>query len=265
MASSGPGPSSTECVGEANDYAWFGTETHVYDFGKLGTFELSGIGRTTFDVVRSDYRWHEHTGSGLITAGTGAFANAQGMFDLNGYTRWVIDESGPPSGYGLGLRSTGRVHGLALIPEPSGIALVSVAALTLLGKEARRVPASARSPWLSPTVLPKQDCSCDLERHFGARTIKMSFRTNSILSVVLGAVRVLPLVLVGAGIVNAQLVVDVDDFNDGNDNGWTHFDYTEGESFGPALFEVSNGAYHIASEIAHRRGDKSTRCSRCGR
>ena len=131
------GTESVECIGEAGDYAWFGTETHVYDFGQLGTFELTGIGKTTFDVVQPDYRWHEYTGAGIITAGTGAFASSQGMFDLGGYTRWLIDPSGPPVGTAWA-SGPGRVYGLALIPQPSGIALMSVAALTLLGYGCRR-------------------------------------------------------------------------------------------------------------------------------
>jgi PKD repeat protein len=39
----------------------------------------------------------------------------------------------------------------------------------------------------------------------------------------------------------------IDDFNDGNDDGWTRVDYTQGTSFGPAVFDLSAGAYRISS------------------
>ena len=53
----------------------------------------------------------------------------------------------------------------------------------------------------------------------------------------------------GASVTGTQILVD--DFNDGNDQGWSQFDYTAGEPFGPATFEVRNGAYHIASQGGH--------------
>ena len=45
----------------------------------------------------------------------------------------------------------------------------------------------------------------------------------------------------------------IDDFLDGDDDGWTHLDYTEGQSDGPATFDASSGAYQIASQGNHAR------------
>jgi hypothetical protein len=39
----------------------------------------------------------------------------------------------------------------------------------------------------------------------------------------------------------------VDDFDDGDDAGWTRFDSTAGKSFGPATFDVSSGAYTLST------------------
>lgn len=35
----------------------------------------------------------------------------------------------------------------------------------------------------------------------------------------------------------------IDDFNDGNDSGWSHFDTTAGTAWGPATYDASSGAY----------------------
>ena len=43
----------------------------------------------------------------------------------------------------------------------------------------------------------------------------------------------------------------IDDFSDGADDGWTHYDYTEGTSYGPAIFDASTYDYHIASSPDH--------------
>jgi hypothetical protein len=39
----------------------------------------------------------------------------------------------------------------------------------------------------------------------------------------------------------------IDDFNDGNDDGWSHMDYTEGMPWGPAIYDASTGSYTIES------------------
>lgn len=35
----------------------------------------------------------------------------------------------------------------------------------------------------------------------------------------------------------------IDDFNDGNDKGWTHVDTTVGQPWGPGIYDASSGAY----------------------
>ncbi len=44
--------------------------------------------------------------------------------------------------------------------------------------------------------------------------------------------------------VQAELI---DDFNDGNDNGWSHFDGLEGTPWGPTIYDASSGQYVISS------------------
>jgi hypothetical protein len=39
----------------------------------------------------------------------------------------------------------------------------------------------------------------------------------------------------------------IDDFNDGNDDGWTHIDSNDGESWGPGSFDASSGAYRLST------------------
>ena len=43
---------------------------------------------------------------------------------------------------------------------------------------------------------------------------------------------------------SAQTIL-IDDFNDGNDDGWSHIDSTGGRSYGPGTFDASSGAYHL--------------------
>lgn len=88
----------------------------------------------------------------------------------------------------------------------------------------------------------------------------MGFRAISILSVVLGEVG-LPLVLGEAGSANAQ--VRIDDFPDGNDDGWTHFDYTE-ESRSGQLFLKSATKHIISPPKSGMSAVTSTLYSRCG-
>ncbi|MCZ6735823.1 MAG: hypothetical protein O7C65_08545, partial [Planctomycetota bacterium] len=44
--------------------------------------------------------------------------------------------------------------------------------------------------------------------------------------------------------VQAELI---DDFNDGNDDGWSHFDGLQGTPWGPTIYDASSGQYVISS------------------
>ncbi|MEE9131672.1 MAG: hypothetical protein V3T84_16780 [Phycisphaerales bacterium] len=39
----------------------------------------------------------------------------------------------------------------------------------------------------------------------------------------------------------------IDDFNDGNDDGWSHFDGLQGTPWGPTIYDASSGQYAISS------------------
>jgi hypothetical protein len=103
--------------GEAtmDDTRWYGVETQSFDFGDLGTLEVSGIAATTFDYVSPNHRWHHYTSHTRIINGTGAFAEANGMLLFRGYTDWETDpETGlPSSGYGWG-GATAKIAGIQL-------------------------------------------------------------------------------------------------------------------------------------------------------
>lgn len=45
---------------------------------------------------------------------------------------------------------------------------------------------------------------------------------------------------------NAQAIL-IDDFNDGNDEGWTHLDGNRDEPWGPSSFDASSGSYHLTT------------------
>lgn len=47
-------------------------------------------------------------------------------------------------------------------------------------------------------------------------------------------------------ITKAQMML-IDDFNDGNDEGWTHIDSNDGQPWGPGSFDASSGAYHLST------------------
>ena len=100
-----------------NDNSWHGVETQIFDFGDLGTLEVSGIAMTTFDYVSPAHRWHHYTSHAKVTDGTGALAKATGVFQFGGYTDWEIDpDTGfPISGYGWG-GATAKIVGIEL-PE----------------------------------------------------------------------------------------------------------------------------------------------------
>ena len=76
--------------GKQNWNGWHGTETHIYNFPDLGELELSGIAKTTFAYVTEEHRWHRYTSHAKITGGTGAFAEAHGVFQFVGYTDWFL-------------------------------------------------------------------------------------------------------------------------------------------------------------------------------
>ncbi len=82
-----------------NDNSWHGVETQIFDFGDLGTLTVSGTAMTTFDYVSPEHRWHHYTSHAKITGGTGAFEEAQGVFQFGGYTDWQLVTG---AGYGWG-------------------------------------------------------------------------------------------------------------------------------------------------------------------
>jgi type II secretory pathway pseudopilin PulG len=53
------------------------------------------------------------------------------------------------------------------------------------------------------------------------------------------------LLLIATAVLPASGQVLVDDFSDGNDNGWTHSLTGEEEDWGPGLFEANSGAYNL--------------------
>lgn len=47
-------------------------------------------------------------------------------------------------------------------------------------------------------------------------------------------------------LVQAEMIL-IDDFNDGNDDGWTHMDSNEGKAWGPGIYDASSGEYHLGT------------------
>ena len=39
----------------------------------------------------------------------------------------------------------------------------------------------------------------------------------------------------------------IDDFNDGNDDGWSHFDGLQGTPWGPTIYDARSGQYALSS------------------
>ena len=85
--------------GKMNQNSWHGTELKVYDFGVLGTLEVSGSARTVFAYVSPEHRWHRYSSNVRITGGTGAFAMATGTFKFVGYTDWDLTGAQPPHAF----------------------------------------------------------------------------------------------------------------------------------------------------------------------
>jgi len=44
---------------------------------------------------------------------------------------------------------------------------------------------------------------------------------------------------------SAYAAILIDDFNDGNDDGWQRIDTTTGQPWGPGTFDASSGSYHL--------------------
>jgi hypothetical protein len=76
--------------GKMNWNGWHGTEYHDYYFPDLGWLYLSGTAKTSFAFVTEEHRWHRYSSHVKITGGTGAFAEAHGVFQLVGYTDWLL-------------------------------------------------------------------------------------------------------------------------------------------------------------------------------
>jgi hypothetical protein len=76
--------------GKMNFNGWHGTEYHDYFFPDLGWLYLSGTAKTSFAFVTPEHRWHRYSSHVKIVGGTGAFAEAHGVFQLVGYTNWLL-------------------------------------------------------------------------------------------------------------------------------------------------------------------------------
>jgi hypothetical protein len=50
-----------------------------------------------------------------------------------------------------------------------------------------------------------------------------------------------------ASAASAELLL-IDDFNDGNDDGWTRYDYTQSDPWGPGSFDASSGRYALETQ-----------------
>ena len=98
--------------GTMNRNGWHGTETHVYDFPGLGELVLSGTAKTYFAYVTEEHRWHRYSAHVMIVNGTGAFADASGVFQLVGYTDWLLPPYHPPSAFAF-VGGTGMIIGIA--------------------------------------------------------------------------------------------------------------------------------------------------------
>ncbi len=58
---------------------------------------------------------------------------------------------------------------------------------------------------------------------------------------------ILTLILIPLGTANAASAILIDDFNDGNDDGWLHLAPT---TLAPGIFDATSGGYHIQSATA---------------
>jgi len=103
-----------QAIGKMNKNGWHGFEAHRYDFGELGSFELWVRAKTVFEVVEPTHRWHKYTAIGRITGGTGAFAEADGVFHFEGYTEFWFP---PPRGE-ASMTAHGMIYGIEVpVPE----------------------------------------------------------------------------------------------------------------------------------------------------
>lgn len=68
-----------------------GFATATYDFPDLGSINIWESYKTSYDLVEPDHRKHGYSGTERITGGTGAFEEAIGVFNFEGYTEfWIL-------------------------------------------------------------------------------------------------------------------------------------------------------------------------------
>ena len=101
--------------GKMNWNGWHGTEHHDYYFPDLAGgswLYLSGTAKTSFAYVTPEHRWHRYSSHVKIIGGTGAFAEAHGVFQLVGYTDWLLPPYHlPPSAFAF-TGGTGMIVGI---------------------------------------------------------------------------------------------------------------------------------------------------------
>ncbi len=100
---------------------------------------------------------------------------------------------------------------------------------------------SASSTYLSPTALAEELPNRNDYPFLAAERKRSVKRKLSSLCLCLLTLSALVLPATGA---RAQTFL-VDDFNDGNDVGWTREDTTIGQPWGPATYDATSGAYHL--------------------
>jgi hypothetical protein len=100
--------------GKTNWNGWHGTEYHDYYFPDLGWLYLSGTGQTFFAFVTPEHRWHRYSSHVKITGGTGVFTEAHGVFQLVGYTNWLLPPYHlPPEAFAF-TGGTGMIGGIEM-------------------------------------------------------------------------------------------------------------------------------------------------------
>ena len=98
--------------GKTNFNGWHGTEYHEYFFPDLGWLYLEGTAITHFAFVTPEHRWHRYSAHVQITGGTGAFAEAHGVFQFVGYTNWLLPPYHMPPEASAFAGGTGRIVGI---------------------------------------------------------------------------------------------------------------------------------------------------------
>ena len=100
--------------GTTNFNGWHGTEYHEYFFPDLGWLYLEGTATTKFAFVTPEHRWHRYSAHVQITGGTGAFAEAHGVFQFVGYTNWLLPPYYIPPEASAFAGGTGTIVGIEL-------------------------------------------------------------------------------------------------------------------------------------------------------